>query len=102
VRLFSWVWAVVAALLSLLTLLALVSSISEAGSNATYASRSPGALIVIAVIGVAVGTCSVHSAWGTARDRPRRIGTRGGLALTALTALLILLYALVNLVSGPL
>jgi amino acid transporter len=99
--LLSQLWAVLAGLLLLWTLLEVASAISEAGSDATYASRSPGALMVIALMGVAAGLGSLHSAWGAARDRPRKLDTRGGVWLTGLTAMLILLYALRSLHHRP-
>jgi hypothetical protein len=93
---------VLTALLLLWTLLEVASAISEAGSDATYASRSPGALLVIALMGVAAALGSLHSAWGAARGHPRRLGARGGLRLTALTAVLIFLYAFTAFATGPL
>ena len=94
--------AVIAALLVLWMLLELASAISEAGSTATYASRDPGALIVIALLGVAASLAALHSAVGVARGSPRRIGERAGLTLIVLTVMLILLYMFAGLASGPL
>jgi hypothetical protein len=75
-------WATVAGLLLLLALWGL-------GSNAS----------VTPLVAVAVALASFYSALGAALGKPRRIGTRGGLALTALTALLVLVEVLAGLAS---
>lgn len=76
------VWAAVAGLLLLLALGELVSNAS-----------------VTPAITVLVGLASFYSASGAARRKSRRIGTRAGLALTALTALLVVIEVLTGLAS---
>ena len=96
------VWTAVTAALALLTMADLVSAIHEANSHAVYASRDPGALIALAVLGLLVGMGALYSAVRAVRGHAGRFGPRRGLALTALTVLLILLYAFAALASGPL
>jgi hypothetical protein len=74
------VWATVAGLL-------LLSALGELVSNAS----------VTPAITVLVGLASFYSASGAARRKSRRIGTRAGLGLTALTALLVVIEVLAGL-----
>lgn len=98
----AWAWVAVAAVLALWTVGELVSAIEEAGSDAVYASRSPGALIVLAVLGILASTAALYAAVRVARGRASSPGARGRTALTALTVFLILLDALAGFASGPL
>ena len=94
-------WVVLAALLTLLTFVDLVASIANAHHDPHF-NRSPGALIAIAVLGVAAAIGALSGAIGTMPRRSAPIGTRTGVALTAITVLLILLYAVTSILSGPL
>jgi hypothetical protein len=94
-------WVVSAALLALIALADLVASIANGHYDAHF-NRSPGALIVIAAIGAVVSLAALSAAIGVARRQPGRIGLRAGVGLTAATLVLILLYAVVSLASGPL
>jgi len=94
-------WVLLAALLTLLTLVDLAASVANAHYDPHF-SRSPGALIAVAVIGLAAAIGALSGAIGTLPRRSTRIGTRAGVALTAVTVLLILLYAVVSILSGPL
>ncbi len=95
------VWVTLAALLALLTLADLVGSIANAHYD-SHLNRSPGAQIVIAVMGFATALGALSGAVGTLPRRSARIGPRAGAAFTLLTVLLIFLYAAVSVLSGPL
>jgi hypothetical protein len=74
-------WVLLTGLLALLSFLALAGSI---------AYQIPGALVVIAAIGMATALAALSTSVRWVQGRPERIGLLGGLMLTLATFLLIL------------
>jgi hypothetical protein len=71
-----WGRAYIAGLLTLVALDGLVSGISEAGSDAPSASRDPGGLIVISILGMIAGIGALYVAVGAAKGRRRSRAVR--------------------------
>jgi hypothetical protein len=94
------VWVLLAALLAIIAALTLVASIVH-GHYDSHTNRAPGLLIGIAAVGAVTGIGALSSAVGTTLGRTR-VSTPAGLALTAATAALIVLYGITALASGPL
>lgn len=97
-RVLGSVRVVLAALLVLLAALALLGSIIH-GHYDSHTNRAPALLIGIAAVGAVAGIGALSSAVGATLGRTR-VSTPG-LALTAATAALIVLYGIAALATGP-
>jgi hypothetical protein len=80
---------------------ALVGSIANSGYN-SHENRAPEARIVLAALASLVGFAAVCVAVQRLVGRGGRVGWLGGLLLTWATALLIFVWMVVVLGSGPL
>jgi len=98
-RVLGSVWVVLAALLVLLAALALLGSIIH-GHYDSHTNRAPALLIGIAAVGAVAGIGALSSAVGATLGHAR-VSTPAGLALTAATAALIVLYGIAALATGP-
>jgi hypothetical protein len=101
-RLFlSSVWVLLSAAPTVIAGVALVASISGSRYDA-HENRAPEARIAVAAIATVVGLAAVSVAVQRLRGRQGRVGLFGGLSLIAATVLLIAVWWIVVLMSGPL
>ncbi|HWX73682.1 MAG TPA: hypothetical protein VNZ05_00150 [Solirubrobacteraceae bacterium] len=95
------VWLAAATLLAAIAGLGLAGAIANSSYD-PHTNRDPAAQITIAALALCTGLGALSFAIRGLRGRRGPNGLVAGLALTVTTALLILLLALVELLSGPL
>ena len=81
--------------------IALIGSVSSSGYD-PHENRAPEVRIIIAALAAAVGFAAVRVATRRVRGRSARQGPLGTLSLSAVTILLIVLWGIVVMASGPL
>jgi hypothetical protein len=94
-------WSFIGGAMALLAVGALVQSIADSNYDA-HENRAPEARIVLATLATVAGLATVSAAIERLRGRPGRVGPLGGLLLTLTTALMIFLWGITVLASGPL